>query len=162
MENNYICCFTGHRFIPDGHVIYIPSLIEEAIRNQYHKGARVFRTGGALGFDSFAALKVIHMRQSFPDIRLELCLPCRDQAAKWSGRDQYIYGQILDVADSVRYVGDVYTSGCMYARNRMLVDGARVCIAYYDGGNGGTGYTYSYAQRNGVKIINLYDMIKNQ
>ena len=141
-------------------MINIPSTLDRVLTEQYSKGARVFRAGGAMGFDSIAALKVILLRQRFPDVRLELCLPCRDQAARWDSFNRSTYDFILKNCDSVRYAGDAYTSGCMHARNRMLVDGAKVCIAYFTGGSGGTAYTCSYALKNGLDFINLYDILK--
>ena len=160
MENSYICCFTGHRDIPDKHMILIPSLLDRILEQQYSRGVRVFRAGGALGFDSIAALKVINLKRKHPDVRLELCLPCRDQTAKWNDYSKFIYAQILEHSDSVRYVGEKYVSGCMHARNRMLVDGANVCIAYYMGGGGGTAYTFGYALKNKLEVINLFDILK--
>ena len=162
MNNDYICCFTGHRDIPDKHMIHLPVLLEKTIREQCQKGARIFRTGGAIGFDSIAALKVIHLKNEFPDVKLELCLPCRDQSDKWSEYSRSVYNYILRNCDRVRYAADSYIPGCMHTRNRMLVDGADVCIAYYMGGNGGTAYTVSYALKNRLEFINLFDCFKKR
>ena len=160
MERNYICCFTGHRDIPDKHMLNLPSALDRVLEEQYQKGARIFRAGGALGFDTIAALKVIRLRQRHPDVRLELILPCRDQAAKWGSYSRSLYDRILEFSDSIKYAHESYVSGCMLTRNRMLVDGSDVCIAYYAGGGGGTSYTVSYALKNGLKIVNLFDMLK--
>ena len=158
MENNYICCFTGHRSICDDHMIELPNTLAQIIKEQYDRGVRVFRSGGAVGFDSIAALKVIAMRQKYPDIKLELCLPCRDQADKWNEYNKSIYKFILESSDKISYVCDSYVSGCMHARNRKLVDGAHVCIAYYTGGSGGTAYTVSLAEKLDRKVINLAEI----
>ena len=126
---------------------------------KYELGVRVFRAGGALGFDTMAALAVIDMKKKFPDVRLELILPCRDQSDVWSERDKVIYRHIISCADSVTYAEEKYTSSCMFKRNRMLVDGSDCCIAYCNGSNGrsGTGYTVDYARSKGVEVTNIYE-----
>ena len=160
MEPNEICCFTGHRSIDPRDANSLPSALDKVLCALYRRGVRTFRAGGALGFDTFAALRVLEMKEVYPDVRLELCLPCRDQANKWSARDRKIYDHILKRSDSVRYVTDHYYGGCMQARNRMLVDGAGYCVAYYSGSPGGTRYTCTYALGNGLKLVNTYEMIR--
>ena len=160
MPNTYICCFTGHREIPASHMKRLPSALDELLTDLYGKGVRTFRAGGALGFDTVAALSVLRLKKQYPDVRLELCIPCRDQTAKWGLYSKLLYEKILKKSDEVRCVSEKYTSSCMFERNRMMVDGAHVCVAYYDGGGGGTAYTYSYARKKGTKIINLYDILK--
>ena len=44
----------------------------------------------------------------------------------------------------------------MYMRNRALVDGSDVVIAYLKHGKGGTAYTCRYAEKQGVRVINTY------
>ena len=162
MQKEYICCFTGHREVQKRHMKLLPSALDALLEDLYNKGVRTFRAGGALGFDTVAALSVLRLREKHPDARLELCLPCKDQDKKWSFYSKMIYEKILRQSDEVKYVGEKYTSGCMFARNRMMVDGAHVCVAYYDGGSGGTGYTVSYAGKKGVKVINTYKMLENK
>ena len=160
MQDNYICCFTGHRDIVKKHIRLLPDALDELLGELYEKGVRTFRAGGALGFDTVAALAVLRLRDEHPDVKLELCIPCRDQAKKWGYYSRRLYEKILQKSDEVKCVSEYYTSNCMFERNRMMVNGAHVCVAYYDGSSGGTGYTYSYAQRNRVKIINLYDRLE--
>ncbi len=162
MQENYICCFTGHRNIYKKHAKRLPAELDKILAELYGKGVRTFRSGGALGFDTLAALAVIRLRKTYPDVKLELCLPCKDQAKNWSFYSKMLYEKILRRGDEIRYVGDKYTYSCMFERNRMMVNGSHVCVAYYDGGSGGTGYTYSYAQKSRVKIINLYDSLNEQ
>ena len=159
MENNYICCFTGHREISSKDTRRIPTALKKILFDEYSKGARVFRAGGALGFDTLAALSVLELKKKYPDVILELCLPCRDQSEKWTWYSKKIYNHILKNCDCVKYASEYYTRSCMFDRNRMLVDGSRVCIAYYMGGSGGTAYTFNYAIRQGVEIINVFDIL---
>ena len=162
MTESKICCFTGHRDISPAHMRRLPKLLEKLISEQIEKGARTFRAGGARGFDTLAALAVLDLKERYPDINLELYLPCKDQAVKWDERDRRAYEYVLDRSDKVSYVGQTYFKGCMFVRNRQLVDGAHVCIAYYDGGTGGTAYTVNYAAERGVEVKNTYDMINEK
>ena len=114
-----------------------------------------------MGFDTMAALAVLRLREAHPDVRLELCLPCHDQTKYWSLYNKMVYAKILRKCDDARYASEKFTTSCMFERNRMLVDGSHLCVAYYDGNGSGTGYTYSYAQKKGVKIKNLYTILEN-
>ena len=161
MTNDKICCFTGHRDIPDNHILRLPEILDTLIKEMISNGVRKFRTGGAIGFDTLAALKILDAKQKHPElgIKLELHLPCKDQANGWSEHDKQVYDFILNRADSCSYVGETYTRGCMHKRNRMLVEGADYCIAYLSTQSGGTFYTYDYAQKKGVTVINVLDLL---
>lgn len=155
-----VACFTGHRDIPDAEITQVPGLLEWAIRKLYERGVREFRSGGAWGFDSMAAIQVLHIKQIYPDIRLNLILPCRNQTSKWTPQMRAVYERIKSAADDVRVLYDQYTPWCMHERDRELVNGADVCIAYCAHSSGGTAYTLSYAMEQGLKIINLYERIR--
>ena len=155
-----ICCFTGHRAIPEGDMRKIFELLPDVLEELYTKGVREFRTGGALGFDTLAALRVLAFRKTHPDVRLNLILPCRDQDQKWVAFDRETYRFVIEKADSVMYVSDLYTPGCMHKRNRSLVCGSDFCVCYVARSEGGSAYTFIYALECGLEIINLYDIIK--
>ena len=104
-----------------------------------------------------AALRVLRARERHPEIRLHLILPCRDQAKSWREGEQLLWQDAIDRADSVEYLFDTYQSGCMYARNRALVNGADLCVAYLTAPRGGTLYTCSHAEKKGVAVLNLAD-----
>ena len=154
-----IVCFTGHRTISDEEYPVLWKTLDAEIERLIAEGAEVFRTGGALGFDTMAALCVLSHRLRHPQIRLELILPCPTQTQGWKKTDQSTYEQILSHANAHRYVSTAYYNGVMHARNRALVDGADLCVAYLRTSHGGTAYTVSYALRNGVALINLHDML---
>ena len=152
---NQTCCFTGHRNIPVNDYHKIQKRLEEEIVSLIHQGVRYFGTGGALGFDTMAALSVLELKLEYPDIRLILVLPCKDQTRGWNEKNIKIYNQILSKADKVVYTSEQYHSGCMHKRNRYLVDGSGVCICYLTASKSGTAYTTDYAMRKGLQIINL-------
>lgn len=151
------CCFTGHRKIPANLRAVIAVEIEKRVIELIGQGYIIFETGGALGFDTVAAQVVLSVRNRYPYIRLVLVLPCRNQTDGWSEHDRRMYNYILDAADNVIYTSEEYTKGCMYKRNRRLVDDSSVCICWLNRPSGGTMYTVNYAKENGVKIINIVD-----
>ncbi len=155
-----IVCFTGHRSVSDAEYSQLNTYLTQTVEAQIQNGATVFRTGGALGFDTMAALCVLSLRRRYPHIRLELVLPCPSQTEQWSNADVCLYNQILAQADSHRYVSQLYFSGVLQMRNRALVDGADVCIAYLRTSHGGgAAYTAAYALKKGLELINLADQL---
>lgn len=148
-------CFTGHRFIQRSNALLVPSKLKAVLETLIERGACRFRAGGAIGFDTIAALCVLELQEKHPHIKLELILPCRDQTRSWSEQEKMVYEYILSRASVVEYVTDQYTSWCMYERNRRLVNKSQVCIAYLTESRGGTAYTYSYALNKGLKVINI-------
>ena len=154
-----ICCFTGHRKIDGESMQMLSILLDKALESLISNGVTVFRTGGAMGFDTLAALKVIELRTKDQNIRLELFLPCREQANKWDKLSREYYEYILSKADSVTYVRENYQRGCMLERNRRMVDGSDFCIGYCTLEKGGSAYTLNYAKKHNVRVINLATMM---
>lgn len=152
-------CFTGHRKFSRDEEREVLERLDSAVRYLIEeRDIRAFRTGGALGFDTMAAYTVIGYRHLYPKIRLELYLPCPDQTRYWSEEDRKSYEYIKDHANKVIYTSDHYYGGCMHLRNRRLVNGSLICVAYCrSGSEGGTAYTVDYAQNHGVELINLFD-----
>ena len=153
-------CFTGHRSIAKDKALLIPRALETIISGLIAMGATSFRLGGAVGFDTIAALSVLEAKEKHPHITLDLILPCRNQTDKWDEHNIRAYNYILSHADSVSYVCDTYRKGCMLERNRRLVDGSDMLIAYLEKSSGGSAYTYRYAEEKGLEIINIYDVLE--
>ena len=151
----FICCFTGHRSIPKDKIEALHRELERVLDILIRSGVREFRTGGALGFDTLAALAVLDRREVCPEISLELCLPCEDQTRGWSESDVEIYRSIRRSADKVTVLHERYVRGCMYERNRYMVKGSHYCIAYCEKDSGGSAYTMEYAKKSGVNVVNL-------
>lgn len=156
MTQPMICCFTGHRKLQFDCAGTLGERLKNTVERLIEEGVTVFRAGGAMGFDTLAALEVLKQKQRHEGVRLELMLPCRDQEAFWDEKDRQIYRYILERADAVNYVADRYFQGCMQARNRRLVDGSHYCVAFCGTQSGGSAYTVSYAQKKQVKVINLF------
>lgn len=157
------CCFTGHR--PKDLFAYnspaeVYARILKAVEDAVEDGYTDFLCGGCIGGDFLFADAVISVRSERPDreIRLNMCLPCRDQAEKWERGDRDRYSGYLQVADSIVCLSDRYTEGCMQKRNRYMVDRSSLLIAAYNGSSGGTEYTYKYARRSGLRTVNLLEI----
>ena len=109
-----------------------------------------------MGFDTLAAFAVLEKKKKYGFVRLHLFLPCHGQDRGWPENMRMAYRHVLDNADSVRYAYDQYVSGCMYKRNRDMVNGSQLCVAYCGSSRGGTAYTVGYARKKGVRVINLF------
>lgn len=151
-----ICCFTGHRNIE----ALTPQKIGEALEKVLvdlieNEGFTDFRAGGAKGFDTIAAMAVLELKKRYPHIKLHLVLPHKNQDAYFLPFEKKLYRYTLSVADSVTYIQEHYSRESLFVRNRALVDGADLCIAYLEKLTGGTYYTVNYARKNKVKTMNL-------
>ncbi len=158
-ERGLTVCFTGHRSIDYEDALRLPALLDRVLTDLIGRGATTFRAGGAIGFDTVAALKVLEMKERYPHIQLELILPCRNQTEYWEGTAVRTYQYILKRADSHLFLFDTYFDGCMLERDRRLVEGSDVCVAFCKRSRGGTAYTFTHALRAGLEVINLHDLM---
>lgn len=155
------CSFTGHRSISSAHKRDIVPLLVRAIEYAYSEGCREFFSGGALGFDTLAAREVIRFKQTHPDVRLVMVLPCIDQDRAWSLREREMYSYVLKNADEAVYISDEYTDRCMRERNFRLASECDIMIAYLGRRMSGAGQTVAMAERMGKRIYNLYPTLNN-
>ena len=129
--------------------------LELKIIELIENGIIYFRCGGALGFDTLVAKLIINLKIKYPYIKLVLILPCIEQTKWWKEEDKEIYKYIIDNSDEVLYTSKNYFRGCVFKRNRMLVDESRFCICYLTKNNGGTFYTVNYAKEKGLIVYNV-------
>ncbi|MBO5512425.1 MAG: DUF1273 family protein [Clostridia bacterium] len=158
-ERGLTVCFTGHRSIAYEDALRLPALLDRVLTDLIGRGVTTFRAGGAIGFDTVAALKVLEMKERYPHIQLELILPCRNQTEYWGETAVRTYQYILNRADSHRFLFDTYFDGCMLERDRKLVEGSDVCVAFCKRNRGGTAYTFTHAVRAGLEVINLHELM---
>ena len=156
VKRSSVCFFTGHRALPRGLENDICSeLYSRLVRCVEERGVLGFMAGGALGFDTLAAICVLRLREKHPEIKLFIAVPHRGQASRWDGRDRELYERILSEADGVYVLGERYFRGCMQARNRFMVDRSGGGFAWLTEPSGGTKYTCDYARRQGVRVVQL-------
>lgn len=150
-----ICCFSGHRSIApeDEEIVFVNVL--NTIEKLYNEGFRIFRTGGAMGFDRIAADAVLALRQKHSDAELHVYMPCLDQNKFFSEAENEHYLAQMRSANKVMCMRKTYTKGCMYERNRALVDGSDALVCYLRKNSGGTAYTVNYAIKQNKHVIRL-------
>ena len=152
-----VCMFTGHRKIEPRHASELTQRLDILLEELIGEGYTEFCAGGAVGFDTVAALKVIEKKKKYGFVKLNLYLPCHGQDRSWSYNMKKAYNYVLENADSISYACESYTNGCMQKRNRAMVDDSELCLAYCGSSSGGTFYTVSYAEQKGIRVINLYE-----
>ena len=148
-------CFTGHRSMTEDELRYAVAAITRLVPNLAAKGIVHYYAGGALGFDLAAAVTILNLKQSLPQLSLTLALPCEGHMDKWRRSDRALFSRVMERADRTVYVSETYYRGCMQARNRYMVDRSALCIAYLTASRGGTYNTVSYAEKKGIPVIRL-------
>lgn len=156
IDKDRAVCFTGHRDIPSNLTNEIVALTDSEIRRAINGGALYFIAGGAPGYDTIAACRVIVLRREFPNIKLILALPCRNQTARWTSLTLLkLYKHILGEADDILYLSDLYFDGCMRERNIWMTEHSTRCIAYCTKAQGGSAQTLRLAQKGGLRTVNI-------
>ena len=117
------CCFTGHRIIPQKDRGFLKEETEKICLGLIEKGYENFIAGGALGFDTLAEKCVLKLKEKYPNIKLILAIPCKDQHKSWTKKDKETYEEILNLADDKIYVSESYTPECM----KSLYGGQQQC-----------------------------------
>ena len=151
------CCFTGNRRLSAEQAEVVKVKLKYTLTEMIKAGYLYFGAGGALGFDTLAALTVLELKKEYPRIKLILVLPCVNQTRGWNKKDVEVYDYIKSKCDKCVYTSQEYTNGCMLKRNRHLVDNSSLCICYLNRNTGGSAYTVRYARQKGLKVINLAD-----
>lgn len=154
------CFFTGHRIIAAKSREPLRERVSECCIDLI-KNCNVtdFIAGGALGFDTLAAMVILDLKKDYPDIKLHLYLPCTDQSAKWKAYDKKMWDSIKLMADDYKFISDMpYVAGCMQLRNRAMVSDSAYGIAYCTRSFGGTVSTIKYAQEKGRNITIISDI----
>lgn len=158
-QNREKCaCFTGHRVISGEERAELRVTLRLELLRLVNLGYTTFLAGGALGFDTVAEQEVLRLKNEISEeIKLVLVLPCRDQDLNWRERDSAVFRTLRRSADEVVYTGEEYERGCMFVRNRFLVDHSSACLFFLreNTTRGGTVYTVKYAKQKGLKLIDL-------
>lgn len=145
------CAFTGHRVLQDLDFALLDRVVKNLIKNGYNR----FLCGMARGFDLAAAESVIALKSEYPDVSLVACIPFKGQEQNLSLSDRSRYKRILENCSEVIYLSEYYYSGCMHLRDRYMVDNCDTVVCYLRKKTGGTYYTVKYAQKKGVKCIEV-------
>ena len=163
---NKSVCFTGHRTIAEDKETLSARLYALLERLVTEKKVTDFYTGGAVGWDALAALTVLKLRESYPEVKLHLVLPCpfEEQSAKWNEAQKAEHKHIASLADTKEFTSEHLVKNAMKIRNARLVELASdYCICYWNPKNfrSGTGQTVRMAQKKGIEVINLFESASN-
>lgn len=151
-----VCTFTGHRDISYDESIRVRPILRDTIEQLYLQGIDTFIAGGALGFDTIAAIEVLNLQQSlYPDMKLILAIPCEGQSKSWTPAERARYDQIRALATAEFVLSPYYTRYCMLRRNDFMVNNSSHLIAYVNRDSGGSAYTMKVAKKQGLSICNL-------
>ena len=146
-----ICAFTGHRDLGEN---FDYSALETQILKLVESGADTFLCGFAIGFDLTCAECVISLKEKY-NLKLVACIPCENQQKYFSRENKLRYERALELCDEKITLAPCYFNGCMQARDRFMVDGADIILAYLKKNSGGTYYTVNYAKKKEKEIIFL-------
>ena len=141
IEKELFCCFSGHRKLPTEQLEEIRKQLKSEVIQLINAGVDTFISGYASGFDTEVALTVNELKQDYPNIKLVLVLPYRQEI-------NIPYDECICLAEH-------YRKGCFHIRNRYMVDNSSYCICYLTENKGGTAYTVNYAKQQGLEIINV-------
>lgn len=163
---NRSVCFTGHRTIAEDKETLSARLYVLLERLVTEKKVTDFYTGGAVGWDALAALTVLKLRESYPEVKMHLVLPCpfEEQSAKWNEAQKEEHKCIASLADTKEFTSEHLDKNAMRIRNARLVELASdYCICYWNPKHyrSGTGQTVRMAQKKGIEVINLFEMSAN-
>ena len=160
-------CFTGHRKVPGrgyGEWQGIPEIVSAVILSSYQKGFRNYYCGGAIGFDTIAAYAVIAAKKVYPDIKLIMVIPFKNQPCKWPPDPQAKYNETLAQADSVIFVDkecgltDIgnYSAAKMFLRNEYMVNKCNAVVACISNtATSGSKHCILYAKSKNKPILTI-------
>ena len=105
----------------------------------------------ARGFDLAALECLTDLRQKY-DFTIEACIPYEGHEFSFplAVRKQYL--ALLSWCEEKTVLFPAYTKGCFLARDRYMVNGADLLLAYCQKEKGGAAYTVAYARKQGVPV----------
>ena len=153
------CCFTGHR--PEKLNLSeaeVKPLLERAIDTAIENGFTTFITGMAPGVDIWAAEIVLKKRKRNAALHLICAVPHPGFEKRKTKYEEDRYQNIIDNADYTQTICDRYFRACYQRRNEFMVDHSNLVIAVWNGTPSGTKNTIDYAERKGVKVVNVLEV----
>lgn len=147
-----VCTFAGHREVYQAN---ISEMLDKAISKIINTDDSFrFLVGGMGEFDGMCSSAVRRAKRKYPnkEIRLELVLPYLTQ--ELNDNKLYYKTSFDDVVIPIELAGVHYKSA-ITKRNRWMVEQSDWLIAFVYRDFGGAYTTLHYAEKKGLKIINL-------
>ncbi len=133
--------------------------MEKAIDTAIGNGFTTFITGMAQGIDIWAAEIVLQKRNHNAALHLICAVPHPGFEKRKTKYEEERYKKIIDNADYTQMICDHYFRACYQRRNEFMVDHSNLVIAVWNGTPSGTKNTIDYANRKGVKVVNVFEAI---
>lgn len=149
------CCIVGDRLLPRRQTQEIADLLEQKILKLVSLGVTRFFTGGALGFDTFAAQVVLRLRDEHPEIRHILVLPSPEQSAKWPAPAVAVYESLKSRSNEVICTSDSASRGHIFKCYRFMIDSADYCLCYLAKASGYPAQAVRYAEKTDHVVIRI-------
>ena len=162
IDKSRTACFSGHRpnkfpfSLDDKNCEGYKKLrfdIECAIMQALNMGYDTFLCGMAKGFDLLCGEVAIELRREQQYIQLIAVLPNENKA--FIGPWGELHRQIRRGANHEISIQQDYSLGCFHYRNRFMIENSSHIICYMNSDEGGTAYTVSMAEKQGLSVINL-------
>ena len=93
--------------------------------------------------------------EELPGLRVILVYPFDGFQARWGHKLQCEFEAMLPLYDKVVRVSEHPSREAYLERDRHLVDGSSICLAYCTRDTGGTAYTVRYARKQGLEVVNM-------
>ena len=146
------CCFIGHREVLVGN---IEERLKTAIEEQIANGCKLFTMGTHGEFDEMALSACRTVRQSYPDIKIEVVLTSYHTIER---KNEFDFIPYQDVETVMYDIEDEHFKRKITISNRLMIDNCDTVICYVDKklSPSGAKTAMNYAKRKGLDIINLF------
>ncbi len=121
--------------------------LESCIIDLITKGATTFLSGGMGNFDWLCARTVNNLRKNFPQIKNILVIPY----LTFNIQNKEIFDEIIYPEGLEKY----HFKEAIIKRNKYMIDRSDYAVCFIEHEWGGAAKTYKYAQKQGLKIMDL-------
>lgn len=144
--------FIGHRQVFAKNV---DEKLANAIRNEIANGCRRFTMGMHGEFDSLALTACRRLRNTYPELEIEVVLTSLHTIKKESEVETVPY---TDANTVIYEIEDAHYKRQITLSNRQMIDTCDTLICYVDIATyrSGAKTALRYAEKKGLKIVNLY------
>lgn len=147
---------TGHRFIehPTEKILDVTKQSLSLLKEKYQYTNVI--TGFALGFDQIVAQACIDLNLDFI-----AAVPFDNHGSTWNQQQVEYYEYLLSKAAKIEIVcPGPYANWKFLKRDEWIVNNSSLLVSYWNGKpKGGTYHTVSYAERNNMKVKNIFSLV---
>ncbi len=144
--------FIGHRHIYSRNIM---ERLNNAIINEIKSGCRSFTMGTHGEFDYLALNSCRNIRKTYNDLDIEVVITSLNEVKK---NDKSGIIPYSDVRTIMYDIDDIYFKRKIIISNQQMLENCDTLICYVNNSirHSGAKYALNYAEKLGLKIINLY------